>query len=283
MAEYRLDDGAWRPTEELLRLDNVLRHVLGYPLRMEAVAQPWVESDESTPHTIGLRFTFASKIPVSGAKLCLERSDLAAVTLNETEVPVRADGWYVDKCIHTIPLPEIPTGENRLEVTYKYGRKVDLEYLYLIGDFGVSVAGTQCTLTAPVKELAFGDITRQGLPFYGGNIVYHLEAETKTGALTIAASNYRGHLLGLSVDGVDKGRIVFSPYRLALDGLTPGRHKLDLRFFGNRINTFGQLHCVTRDEGFWWGPNSWRTTGEEWCYEYKLWAQGVLKSPEITE
>ena len=30
-------------------------------------------------------------------------------------------------------------------------------------------------ITAPVKELAFGDICGQGLAFYGGNLVYRME------------------------------------------------------------------------------------------------------------
>lgn len=37
-------------------------------------------------------------------------------------------------------------------------------------------------------------VTRQGLPFYGGNISYHFEAESKGGGFVITASCYRGHL-----------------------------------------------------------------------------------------
>lgn len=282
LAEYRLNGEPYRPMEEILRLDNALRHELGWPMRMEAVAQPWVESDESPPHTVGLRFSFHSTLAVTGAKLALERSDLASIRLNGVDIPVTPDGWYVDKCIRTVPLPAIAEGLNTLEVAYRYGRKVDLEALYLVGDFGVELAGCRATLTTPVKELAFGDITRQGLPFYGGNIVYHLEADAPNGGMLLAASSYRGHLLSVSVDGKEQGHIVYSPYRLALNGLAPGKQRVDIRFFGNRVNTFGQLHCNNRDDGFWWGPNSWRTTGEEWTYEYRFWRQGVLKSPEIT-
>ena len=40
-AEYALDDEDYRPCEEVLRIDNILRAQLGYPLKMEALAQPW--------------------------------------------------------------------------------------------------------------------------------------------------------------------------------------------------------------------------------------------------
>ena len=40
-AEYRLDGGPWQPREEVLRVDNLLREALGYPLKMAAFPQPW--------------------------------------------------------------------------------------------------------------------------------------------------------------------------------------------------------------------------------------------------
>ena len=285
MAEYALDPPAnsgaavWRPREEILRLDNILRSELNWPARSEALAQPWVEQDTSTPHVLKLRFCFESEIPVSGAELALENAAITRITLNGKNAgPV--NGWYVDKCIGRVKLPEIKPGINVLEASFPYGRRIDVEAMYLLGDFGVKVAGSACTITAPVKSLGFGDITRQGLPFYGGNLTYHLEAETSKDRLSICASNYRGHLLKVKVDGNDYGPLVYSPYEMEIPA-GKGKHRIDLVFFGSRINTFGQLHCVERDPAFWWGPNSWRTSGDNWSYEYQFWPQGILKSPEI--
>ena len=279
--EYALNGEPYRPLEEILLLDNALRARLNLPLRMDAVAQPWVESDDSLPHTVSLRCQIDSEIKIEGAKLALERAELASIRLDGAEVTADVDGWYVDKCIKTMPLPTLTAGKHTLEITYRYGRKVDLESLYLIGDFGVRVAGCRATLTAPVTELAFGDITCQGLPFYGGNIVYHLEADAPGGYLCFEASCYRGAMLSVAADGAEAQPIIFAPYRTELQGIAPGKTRLALRFFGNRINTFGQLHNVSRTDGYWWGPNSWRSTAQEWSYEYKFWTQGVLKSPEI--
>ena len=58
MAEFAMDAGPYRPVEEILRLDNILRTELGWPARSGAFAQPWVEHDDSTPHTLKLRYTF---------------------------------------------------------------------------------------------------------------------------------------------------------------------------------------------------------------------------------
>jgi hypothetical protein len=208
------------------------------------------------------------------------------VTLNG-KAAGKVEGWYVDKCIGKVCLPPIVEGSNTLELTLPYGRKTDVEASFLLGDFGVEVQGACLVLTPPVKTLGFGDITRQGLPFYGGNLTYHLDAECrppegkKTGALVIDASSYRFMLLNVKVDGVDRGLIAYAPYRLVIDGLSAGQHRIDITGFGCRINTFGQLHNNMDREGYWWGPASWRTEGPAWTYEYRFWPQGVLKSPEV--
>ena len=287
LAEFALDDKDLRSREEILRLDNILRIELGWPLRGDSSAQPWVEHDDSTPHSLRLRYTFESELPIAGTELALENAAVTRVTLNgETAGPVQ--GWYVDKCIEKVKLPDIKAGTNTLELTLPYGKKVDVEACYLLGDFSVRVQGTRCTLVSPVRSLAIGDITRQGLPFYGGNLTYHLEAEcrppakSETGSITIEASSYRFMLLKAAVDGIDRGVIAYAPYRLTIDGLSAGRHSIDLTGFGCRINTFGQLHNNQGRGGFWWGPHSWRTTGNAWSYEYNFWVQGILKSPEIS-
>jgi hypothetical protein len=281
MAEYALDTGEWRPKEEILRLDNKLRTELKWPLRGDSWAQPYVQRDAGTPCTLKLRFSFESEIAVTGAELALENAASSNVALNG-EAAGTVKGWYVDKCIGKVSLPEIKAGTNVLEVSFPYGRKVDVEAMYILGDFGVNVAGSSCVITKPVRSLGFGDITRQGLPFYGGNFTYHLETEIPVDIekFTLRVTQYRGHLLKVMVDGKDHGPLVYSPYEMEV-AAGKGRHNIDLVYFGSRINTFGQLHCVERDPEFWWGPNSWRTTDANWSYEYYFWPQGVLKSPEI--
>ena len=106
--------------------------------------------------------------------LALEDAETSVIVLNGEAVSSTIDGWYVDKAISTVSLPALNAGENILEITVPIGRRTNLEYFYLLGDFGVRVNGTEKSLTAPVKELGFGDITRQGLPFYTGNLLYHL-------------------------------------------------------------------------------------------------------------
>ena len=280
MAEYSLDGEDWQPKEEILRIDNILRARIGWDRRGIKILQPWVEFDATTPHTVKLRYTFESQITITGAVLALEHADTCTIQLNGKPAK-RIDGWYVDKCIGRHALPAIMPGENELIVTVPYGKKVNLEAMYLLGQFGVNVQGIHCTLTELPKTIAFGDITHQGFPFYGGNLTYHLKASLEPGRYEIKVSAYRAHLLRIGVDGVDRGVLAYAPYRLGFEIAEGGAHTIDVKAFGCRVNTFGQVHHAGGKYLRWWGPGSWRTKDDEWTYEYSLWTQGVLKSPEL--
>jgi hypothetical protein len=193
-------------------------------------------------------------------------------------VDTAVTGWYVDKSIKTVALPQIKKGENLLEVTLPFGKRTNTEWCYLLGDFGVNVAGRTKTLTALPEKLAFGSITTQGLPFYGGNVTYHLEAQGNS--LCIEATRYRGALIGVSVDGKEKGKIVYPPYVLQISDLGEGNHKVDITLFGNRFNSFGAVH-LTDIRHSWHGPDAWRSDEEHWSYEYCLRDVGILKHPII--
>jgi hypothetical protein len=128
--------------------------------------------------------------------------------------------------------------------------------------------------------LYFGDITRQGLSFYGGNISYILDVDVPEGNMIIEIPQYKGALVEIFVDGAVKGNIVFSPYRLNLGHVTAGKHRIELVLYGNRFNMFGQLHNANRYEKYY-GPNTWRTEGISYSYEYQLREAGILTAPII--
>ncbi|HIT07652.1 MAG TPA: hypothetical protein IAB55_01020 [Candidatus Merdivicinus faecavium] len=276
-AEYALDGGEYFPAEEILRADNVLRGLAGFPLRGSAVAQPWTIPEEPFVHTARLRFAIHSETAVSDVSLALEDAERARIRWNGREIPAEITGFFTDKAIKTVALGTLMPGENTLELELPFGRRTDLEWCYLLGDFGVRVSGERATVTAPVRALGFGDITAQGLPFYGGNVIYHLPVPVE-GKLLIHLPHYRGALVGVSAEGRRLGSIAFAPYNLMCDA--PADGVLDLTLFGNRQNSFGAVH--RRCEGNnWLGPDAWRTKGDEWSESYQLLPAGILSAPVI--
>ena len=280
-AEFALNDQPYRPARELLQADNILRQELDWPKRKDAVAQPWTVNEPRPEHTVRLRFTVYSTLALTGVKLALEDASLARITCNGQPVATSPDGWFVDKSIGTIPLPALRKGNNTIEVTLPFGRRTNVEWCYLLGDFGVQVSGEFRQLTALPEALGFDDVTRQGLAHYGGNITYHIPVTTSGGGLTLAVPHYAGAAVRVEI-GDAVHYIAYPPYRLELSVLSAGTYRIDLTLLGNRHNCFGPLHLADSKEA-WIGPNAWRSTGDRWTDSYRLKPLGLLSAPRIIE
>ena len=277
-AEWRCDETEYRPVEEILRIDRALRERLGYPQRQTKEYQPYMlPTDETGGHRVWLRYTIESEIPASGLSLALENRMDSTILLDGSPVAAEeATGYYADKSIETIAFPDLTPGTHFLEIGLPFTSRTDLESCYLLGDFGVRVQGTKCVLTEAVRLLYFGDWCTQGLPFYGGNVVYQIPVEMPEACrLRVQATKFRAPLWKVGPDV----RAALAPYELYVT-LEKGKQILPLIVFGNRINTFGQVHNC--DESLdWFGADSWRTEGPAWSDAYCLHRMGLLKRPEI--
>lgn len=278
-AEYRLDQGPWEGRDEILRLGQRLRARVGLPPQGGGMAQPWVEPPEPPRHRLALRWRITTTVPVRAPRLALEGLAQARLRLDGRELPIRSDGWWVDEAIATQPLPDLEPGEHVLEAELPFGRATPCEWAYLLGDFGVEVRGSHARLIAEPTTLAWGDWTRQGLPFYAGNITYHCTV-AGPGTFALRCPQFRAPLLTVDVDGTRAGPVAFPPYQLVLPALGTGRHALDLTAYGSRINAFGPLHH-TNMALRWCGPDAWRSRDDDWSDEYMLRPCGILTAPRL--
>ena len=282
-ARFALDnDPLSENEEEILRLDNILRKQLNYPLRMSSFAQPWTIKPEKVTHSATLEFTINSEIEYKGALLAIEDLENAKIIFNGSKVQNEQVGYFTDESIKTAKLPDIKIGKNILQVTLPFGRRTNIEWCYILGDFGVKVNGYVKTITQKPQLIGFSSVTEQGFAFYGSNISYKMDFVLDSDAkeIIIHAPNYRGALISAELDGKDIGKIVFSPYNLKVSNIRSGKHLLTLKLFGTRHNSFGALHS-TDSKKTWFGPNAWRTKGDAWCYEYRTKPMGILASPTI--
>lgn len=279
-AEWQLNGGPRRPVEELLRLDNQARTELGIPLRRKEVVQPYALPPEEPKDSLTLFFPLDAEVLLDGLCLALEDAAHTRIRLNGAEVPAVPNGWYVDRCLEKVALPALPAGRSELELTVPVGVRTNLEYFYLLGEFSVRLRGTDRVLGPKVTELGFGDVTRQGLPYYTGNVDYELRV-TADGPFEVRVPRYRGALCEVLLDGEPAGLIAFSPYRLTVGTEElRGEHRVTVRLYGNRQNGFAQLHHLPGVR-FYQSPTSWRSDGDLWGYEYELKPLGLLRSPEI--
>ena len=280
-AQYAFDDEEnWRDEEELLRADDAFREELGYPLRKKEVAQPWVVPDEPITHHLRLKFTVHSEMEIKAPQLALEKAESVEIAVNGCPVDNASVGWFVDESIKKVQLPDLPAGDSVIELILPFGRRSNVEWCYLLGDFGVRVQGAEKTVIPPVRRLGFGDWTTQGLPFYCGNVTYKIPVRVEKDTLTIRVPQYRGSVLGMEMDGVRQGDMAYAPYEYTFTNLQPGEHEVGITVYGNRVNGFGCVHNCD-DSTSWFGPDCWRSEGVRWCYEYRLRKSGLLVSPQI--
>ena len=280
-AEFALDEGPWHASLELLQADNVLRGQLGWPSRQSSVAQPWTIQEEAAEHTARLRFRVECRREIPGVTIALEDADVAEVFLNGQAVTAPVEGWYTDKSIGKRLLGDLREGTNEIEVRLPFGKRTNIEWCYLLGDFGVRVAGTYRELTAREEKLGFSDITGQGLAHYTGNLTYTQTLVTEGGDLRISVPHYEGAAVKAEIGG-RSGYIVLPPYRLTLKDIPAGQHELKLTLLGNRQNAFGPLHQAN-SQLKWIGPDAWRTLGSWWTESYRLTPVGILTPPIIEE
>lgn len=280
-AQYAFDDEEnLHDEEELLRADDAFREELGYPLRKKEVAQPWVVPDEPITHHLRLKFTVHSEMEIKAPQLALEKAESVEIAVNGCPVDNASVGWFVDESIKKVQLPDLPAGDSVIELTLPFGRRSNVEWCYLLGDFGVRVQGAEKTVIPPVRRLGFGDWTTQGLPFYCGNVTYKIPVRVEKDTLTIRVPQYRGSVLGMEMDGVRQGDMAYAPYEYTFTNLQPGEHEVGIMVYGNRVNGFGCVHNCD-DSTSWFGPDCWRSEGVRWCYEYRLRKSGLLVSPQI--
>jgi hypothetical protein len=282
-AEFRINDGPWQPKEHLLRIDGLVRKELGLQQKGGEMAQPWTVKEDSNPvGEVTLRFKIESEINIQKPSIALENASNTEILLDGKGIEKRITGYFTDESIKTIKLPDISPGSHSVELRIGYSAKAAIEWCYLLGDFGVQVNGSHARITRPVRNLTFGDFTSQGLPFYGGNVTYHCSIENAGEIVSIRIPHFKGALVKAVLDGQDTKTLAFAPFRAEFK-TSPGKHKLDLTVFGNRVNCFGAVHNMAylHKPIYWWGPSSWRTSGDGWSDEYQLRAMGIVIAPVI--
>lgn len=289
--EYALDSETYQPAEEMLRLDKKLRERVGYPLRTGISVQPWArQTEEPSPklsaaqegnHRLHLRYGIYAEAKAHDCKLVIEELANARVFWDGKEMDTTARGFFVDHQIPYMYLGTVLKGNHELVIEFPFKPQTKMEWSYLIGNFGVRVLGNRAILTDLPVKIGYGSLTDYGFPFYGGNFTYQHEITVaEEGDYEIEITKFRAPLLSVAVDGKPAGKIMFSPYRCSLGHLKPGKHTIYITAYGNRINTFGQIH--NSDDNFdYYGPDSWRTEGAAYSYEYQLWKTGILSAPVV--
>lgn len=257
MPEVSLDGGDYSSREYVLAASRRVRSLCGYP---NDLLQPYKRPNLSPEHKVTLRFRFESELAAE-VELALEYFDGIEITLNGVNVHSAPEGFFADHSIKKIRLPRLNIGENLLEVTLPFGLKSSLEPMYLLGAFAVD---EEYRLTSLPSLLRFSDITKQGLPFYSGNITYCLPDCGRVRVQTAESAAVYTEVNGKP--------LCFAPFAADADG------ELRITVMPGRQNTFGPVHNLHDKSGT---PESYYPSGDSFTEGFSLVPRGLLAKPRI--
>jgi hypothetical protein len=289
---YRIGAEEWRPPAEILRVDSAVRAALGLRERGGAMVQPWARPLPAKPRTTPLALEYAftvEQIPSGDLFLALECPESFAIRLNETPVANEPDsGWWTDRSLRKLRLDPVTLrpGRNilRLETTYAETFP-GLEIVYLLGNFGARVDGTDVVMTAPPPTLSPGDWCGQGLPFYAGHVAYTrplaMAAPAAGERVFVCVPEYRGVGVRVLIDGRSAGLIGWEPNEVEITSLLDGKPaELAIEVLGHRRNSHGPFHINTKWPA-WTGPGEFRCAPDRWFDGYQLVPCGLMQPPRI--
>jgi hypothetical protein len=264
---------------EILKADRFIRDVFGLPYRGGEMLQPWFVGQKEVPvkGKVSLAFSFAvEELPQKDLTLVLEESERFSVSVNGVPLQEQKEGFYwVDACFDGIVLPPslLRSGQNTIELMTDYRETSNLEAVYLLGGFGVSLSGNRKILTGMPERLLPGDITGQGFPFYSGKITYLCPLSIPEGKRAVLEiEDYNGACVKIQGNGKEE-ILSWKPYRMDITDFVE-HQLLKITVVLTRRNTFGPLHQLPA-LAYSYGPDNFETTGREFTENYSLLPAGL--------
>lgn len=291
---FRMGDGQWSDPLPTLKADTRIREHFGLSERQNKGPQPWYlyhtgAMDNSPRGRCELGWDFhVSDLPPR-CLLALESPEDFAITVNGKPAG-KPEGFWVDEDIRTIDITDLLVeGDNELRLSFDYRPDMELEDLYLAGEFGVRpLRGEKfepgnLTLTEQPKELEIGSWLCQGLPFYGGAVRYRMSVKKPPGGRVRLRLDEPAATAVVVRAGGHSWTLPWAPFVADItDGLTEADNEVVVEVIGGRKNILGPLHTPWRQ---WTGPGDFHPDNRSWSREYQLNAHGLARPPvvEVTD
>lgn len=283
-ARYCIESGKWQEKQEILKIDEQIRTHFSLDQRGGEMIQPWYSCKDSMPSLglIELEFDFFIKDVPKDIMLACETPECFKIFINDKKLePSTNNDYWCDSCFKLLPInsDHLLIGQNKINISCNFSDGINLEALYLLGDFGVALEGACSSLYKQNKTLSLGDITCQGLPFYGAGVHYELGKIEMLcdddSRIFLEIKEFKGACIKVLSDEHEK-ILAFPPYEIDITDIVRAQESLSLELILTRRNTFGPLHQNPNNTGGV-DPNSFIRTGDGFMDDgYGLMEQGVF-------
>lgn len=279
----------WSDEEEVLWADRHIRDLVGIERRGGGMLQPWYARMNYTDvyGELHLSYEFyVDKLPegelyLAGERPELNRYKINGVALANTDI----DDFWVDDCFKRMRIPEgaLKLGKNEVTIDVAFMRTTNVEAIYLIGDFGVSLDENRRTLVDLPRDLGCVNHEDEGMPFYTGEVTYHLTPEMyknilgeegeRAERILITPKSFVGGCAKITALG--KTTVLgWDPYEADITEAYRQNAPIDITVVSTRRNVFGPLHQTVKTAAAC-GPGNFVTGGKNWCDSYSLIDSGI--------
>ncbi|MDR0932550.1 MAG: hypothetical protein LBM70_05955 [Victivallales bacterium] len=236
---WSIQAGHWHEPKYVLHLDTELRGLINLPPRGIMAQQPWFDRSVKAkylPLTLG--YTVCCKKDFEQLRLAIENPEQWQFSLDGMLFKPEDCGCCCDHSMRIVTLPALTAGHHVLELTTRFNKNTSLESIFLLGDFAVK--GNDELSKAPLR-LKKGDWTKQGFPYYVGNVTYYADFDAQGELLEFDFSDRSGTAFGVSLNG-EKERVFVSPPYKCLLATCKGKNRLAFQIYGSRRNALGPFY-----------------------------------------
>jgi hypothetical protein len=289
MGYVQIEDKGKSRLMEILKIDEHIRDHYQLPYRAGNMVQPWFKKKfHEAPEALGkvsIHFPFyVEEMPEGDLAFCMETPQEFVVLLNGQKIALQDEGWWVDKAIRKFSIPAglVRKGENMLVQEFEFRDDVDLESLYLQGEFSVRLEGNKKILGQLPEKISLGDLAGQGFPFYTGGIRYRiplLDDYAVHRKVVLEVPDFQGALVKVDPGQPDQKIIAWQPNRVEITDNLKGSDELALEVVLTRRNAFGPLHHTPFT--YTTGPRHFLSTDEHFTLNYMLYPSGILENPRL--
>jgi len=280
ICRFSMNEEAFSDEMEVWQAQRIMRDRLGMQqVYYNGIPQrySWLDEAASIPGAdFVMEFAFeVEDVPESPCCLALEKPDGLEVTLNNMAC-IRTDDWFIDRAIAVFELPPLQQGRNIIRISGHYTAERELEDIFLLGDFGVSI--DRHIIREP-ERLYFGDWCMQGYPHYAGGMIYQFNVPKAPDGrrILLRMGAYEGVLAELRING-EKADVLFGRCREEADltrFLKNENNILDIEICATPRNLFGPFHqAYDGCSRISW--EDFRTEGVLHCEGYTLHPYGLM-------
>lgn len=229
MARWSVDGSrSWHGPDPVRKVSNVIRgtggeFVLEFPLEVEVV-------------------------PPDGTFLVLETPEAFRVTINGEPVPGEDCGWWVDSTFRKRAIPGLlRQGANKIVIAGTASPTIELESVYLVGDFGVWTSDSRSfTVGKETEQTPGGDLVEQGYPFFAGtmSLTQSIDLSMESpGPALLVLEGLACVVADIWVNGENAGQVAWPPYEVEIgEYLKDGVNAIRVDLVHSLRNLLGPHH-----------------------------------------